>query len=133
MVSAAKTKFIECCIAYHLGQMKKQFENGELEEDTIENMDEMHFIINMDNGRTLGFKGDSEIKYTDVVSGGTGMTMVLHIIGSKDATIAPLFMIFKNKNSSYPIKEVPINTHGVSYRSAPKGFMKQKIFTAWLK
>ena len=133
MVSAAKKEFIERCVAYHLGQMKKQFESGELEEDTIENMDETHFIINMDNGKTLGFKGDNTIKYSDVVSGGTGMTMVVRIVGGKNATITAPFMIFKNENSSYPIKGVSINTHGVSYRSSPKGFMTRKIFTAWLK
>ena len=30
----------------------------------------MHFVMNMDNGKTLGFCGDQVVKYADVVSGG---------------------------------------------------------------
>ena len=43
----------------------------------IENVDETHFIINMDNGKSLGFRGDDTIKYADVVSGGVRITMVV--------------------------------------------------------
>lgn len=35
--------------AGHLGQLKLGFENSELNEDTIENADETHFVLNMDN------------------------------------------------------------------------------------
>ena len=44
------------------------FENGILDENYIGNMDETHFVFNMDNGTTLGFTGD-KIKYADVSSG----------------------------------------------------------------
>jgi hypothetical protein len=36
-----------------------------------ENADETHFVVNMDNGRTQGMIGDGDVKYADVVSGGT--------------------------------------------------------------
>ena len=61
----------------------------------MENFDETHFVINMDNGRTLGFKGDTDVKYADVTSGGEAMTMVvrLNVRGIENP-----FMIFKNKD-----------------------------------
>jgi hypothetical protein len=43
---------------------------GEYNENYIENVDEMHFVMNTDNGKTLGFRGDQVVKYVDVVSGG---------------------------------------------------------------
>ena len=45
----------------------------------MDNLDETHFVINMDNGRTLGFRGDSTIRYVEVVSGGDSMAMVVRI------------------------------------------------------
>jgi hypothetical protein len=46
-----------------------------LDENSIENTNEIHFIINCDNGKTFGFKGDEHIKYIDLVSGEIGMIM----------------------------------------------------------
>ena len=61
-VSPAKTEYINRSIARHLGVVKRGFENGELFEDTIENADETHFVVSLDNGRTLGFRGDTTVK-----------------------------------------------------------------------
>ena len=49
----------------------------------MENIDETHFVVNMDNSRTLGFCGDTTIKYAEVVSGGDSMTMVIRISGGR--------------------------------------------------
>ncbi len=85
-MSPSKTKHIEKSVPYHLGQVKRDFETGVL-EDIIENNDETHFVINMDNGRALGFAGDDNVKYADVVSGGEGITMILRLTGGKRAQI----------------------------------------------
>ena len=77
MVSAAKQDHIEKTVAYHLGELRRGFESGDLNEDLLCNMDETHFVNNCDNGHTLGFCGDTEVKYADVVSGGIGMTMIV--------------------------------------------------------
>ncbi|RHY23144.1 hypothetical protein DYB25_007428 [Aphanomyces astaci] len=77
-LSPAKKEHIEKTVAYHLGELQRGFASGDLDEDLLCNMDETHFVINEDNGRTLGFRGDSEVKYADVVSGGVGMTMMDH-------------------------------------------------------
>jgi hypothetical protein len=94
----------------------------------IENIDETHFVVNVDNGRTLGFRGDTTIKYADVVSSGDSMTMVVRISGGRRSLIeAPMF-IFTNGNSTYPIRELDDNIPGVSYRTRPKGWMDQVLF-----
>ncbi|RLN44471.1 hypothetical protein BBJ28_00018722, partial [Nothophytophthora sp. Chile5] len=78
-VSDEKQAQIEQEVACHLGELKWGFESGTLDENTMENIDETHFVIDFDNGKTLGFSGEKKIKYADVVSGGEGMTMVVRI------------------------------------------------------
>jgi hypothetical protein len=94
-------------------------------------MDETHFVINVDNGRTLGVRGDDDVKYADVVSGGEGMTMMVRITGGPSALIQAPMMIFTNKSRSYPIMQVPDNVPGVSYRSGPKGWNDKTVFPQW--
>ena len=77
LVSLAKQTYIQQTIAFHMGELQRGFIQGDLYDDLVENVDETHFIVNMDNGRTLGFRGDDDVKYADVVSGGLGMTMVV--------------------------------------------------------
>ena len=60
-------------------------------------MDETHFVINMNNERTLRFRGDQAVKYADVVSGGEAMTMVVRITGGRRVTIKPPTIIFTNQ------------------------------------
>ena len=61
----------------------------------------------MDNGRTHGFSGQEEVKYSDVVSGGEGTTIVIRISGGRAAKVEVTFMVPKNANRSYPICGVP--------------------------
>ena len=114
---------IERSIAFHLGELKRGFESGQLHEDECENADETHFVFNMDNGKTLAFIGDKEVKYADVVSGGEPITMMVRITGGKNSMICPPMLIFKNQNRSYPIRGVADNVPGVCYRSSPRGWM----------
>eukprot|EP00171_Calliarthron_tuberculosum_P003520 IDg3520t1 len=57
--------------------------SGQIDENDLGNADETHFLFNVDNGRTLGFAGQSEVKYADVVSGGEGMTMLVRLSGEE--------------------------------------------------
>ena len=120
-------------VAIHLGLLKRSFDSGLLLEDDVFNMDETHFVINMDNGQTLGFIGDEDVKYADVVSGGVGMTMVVMIRGGKWGKVEVPMLIFMNENRSYPIQGVPDNIPGVCYRSGPKGWMDKTVFPMWLR
>ncbi|KAI9922222.1 hypothetical protein PsorP6_000227 [Peronosclerospora sorghi] len=83
-------------------------------------MDETHFVINFGNGRTLVFRGDSDVKYADVVSGG-GMTMMVNLTGGPNSQIATPMLIFQNAKRSYPIQGLPDDVPGVTYRAGPKG------------
>ncbi|KAL2642890.1 hypothetical protein R1flu_010477 [Riccia fluitans] len=80
--SPEREQHMEMTVAHHLGKLFREFTDGQLDEDMVENVDETHFIINMDNGRTLGFQGDQEVQYADVVSGVQGMIMIVRMFGS---------------------------------------------------
>jgi hypothetical protein len=109
LCSPEKENYIEMTVAYHIGELQRQFETCMLDEQLLRNADETHFVINMDNGRTLGFRGDDTIKYADVVSGGENMTTMVNLSGGTASRIFPSMMIFQNANWSYPIKGIPNN------------------------
>ncbi|KAL3678629.1 hypothetical protein R1sor_021585 [Riccia sorocarpa] len=130
-VSPAKTEFIERHVAYHMGELKRGFLGGILDENLMENIDETHFMINMDNGKTVGFRGDQEVRYADVVSDGVGMTMVVQLTGGPNAKIGVPFMIFSNKDETYPIRGIPDNRIDVCYRTTRKSFMTSKCLAEY--
>lgn len=132
-LSQAKLQHIEKEVAFHLGELQRGFADGSLDENAIENIDETHFVVDFDNGKTLGFCGDETVKYADVVSGGEGMTMVVRLSGGPSARIHPPMMIFMNSAGNYPIHGVPDKIPGVCYRSSKKGWMTQKLFREYLK
>ena len=132
LVSLAKQTYIQQMIAFHMDELQRGFIQGDLHDDLVENVDETHFIVNMDNGRMLGFRGDDVVKYTDVVSDGLGMTMVVRVSGSSNGIIHSPFMIFQNDKCSYPICGCLDNVPGVSYRTAKKGFIIGIIWIEWL-
>ena len=52
---------IEMGIAYHLGVLQRGFQSREFDENVMENLDETYFVVNLDNGHTLGFWGDISV------------------------------------------------------------------------
>lgn len=85
MVSSGKLEEIEKKVPYHLGCVKRALDSGELNENFVENADETHFIVNLDNDRTLEVMGDNNVKYADVVSGRDPMTMIVRITSGPNA------------------------------------------------
>lgn len=118
-------------VAYFLGNTAREFMAGTLLEENVENADETHFLINVDDKKTLGFRGDDEVKYADVTSGGEGMTMLVRISGGALSMVEAPFMIFKNLDRSYPIRGLPDDVPGVSYRSGPKGWIDNTVMQQW--
>lgn len=51
----------------------------------------------------LGFYGESDVKFADLVSGCEGFTMLLRLTVGRDARITAPFMDFKFKDRNYPI------------------------------
>jgi DDE superfamily endonuclease len=133
LCSPEKKKYIEMTVSYHIGKLQRHFEAGKLDEQLLRNADETHSVINMDNGRTLGFRGEEFIKYADIVYGGESMTMMVNLSGGPASRILPPMMIFQNANCSYPSKGVPDNIPGVSYRTGKKGWNKTALFPEWFK
>ena len=126
MFSAAKQDHIEKTVAYHMGELRCSFESGNLNEELLCNMDETHFVINCDNGRTFGFRGDTEVKYADVGSGGIGITMTVYIAGGSRAQIGAPMTIFQIVSQSYPIDGLSDDVPDPSYRYGPKGWNNKK-------
>jgi hypothetical protein len=92
-----------------MGVLKRGFESGEFVDGCMENMDETHFIMDMENGKTLAFSGDKDIEYADVVSASTGMTMMVKVTSNRIGT--PM-MVFINDD---PIRGVPDKTEGLYF------------------
>ena len=121
MCSPKKGTQIEMHTAYHLKVLHHGFQNGSFDENLIENLDETHFTMNMDNGKALGFRGDTSVKYADVIVGGEAMTMVVRISGGRGSSLEAPMIIFTNGNSNYPIGGLEDSVPRVSYRTNPKG------------
>ena len=125
--SLEKETQIEMHTAYHLRILNRGFQNGIFHENLMENLDETHFTVNMDNGKALGFWNDTSVKYADVV-GREAMTMVVRISGGRGSNLEAPMIIFTNGNSNYPIRGIEDSILRVSYCISPKGCMDQSIF-----
>ena len=112
---------IEMHTAFHLGVLHRDFSKGTFDENLMENIDKTHFVVNMNNGRTLGFRGDITVSYTEMVSGGDSMIMVIRISGGRRSIFEVSMLIFTNSNGNYLIHGLDDNILGVYYRTGPKG------------
>lgn len=130
--SAEKIELIEREVAFHLGELYRGFSQKVLDEDCLFNADETHFSVNLDDGHTLAMKGDKNVKYSDVVSGDMGMTMMVMLGGGSKPRFEIPMIIFQNYRCSYPIQGIADNVPGVCYRSGPKGWMDTRVFEEWL-
>ena len=129
--SPEKETQIEMRTTYHLGILHRGFYDGFFDKNLMENLNETHFTVNMDNGRALGFQGDTSIKYADVVAGREAMTMVVRISRGRGTSLEAPMIIFMNGNSNYPIRGLEDSVPRVSYNTGPKGWMDQSIFSQY--
>lgn len=132
MTSPAKQLEIDISVVQHLAILKHEFDCGVLDENLCYNMDETAFHINMDDSKTLDWRGVVDCKYHDVTSGGQNFTLMVHISGGRRGTLEPGFVIFQNASSNYPIRGCPDNVPGVSYRTGPKRWMDARVFLEML-
>lgn len=66
-------------IPFHLDISYRVLQMVHLIKNLIENMDETDFVVNMDNRRTLWYKGHNAVSYVEVESREYSMTMVIRI------------------------------------------------------
>lgn len=124
----AATKQLHREVSYHLGCMKRAFEEG-LDESDVENYDETNIQMDMVSKSVLDFVGTKRVRYGELSNGRQSFTVCMRISGGPNGKIETPFVIFQNNLSSYPILGVPDNIDGVKYRSNPKGYMNQQLFT----
>ena len=99
----------------------------------MENMDETHFLYDLDDYYSITRRGPKSVDYTAVVSGGTGMTLVLRLSGGLNSKLEAPFFIFKNENANYPIAGSLENVPGVCYRTQRSGWMDRSTFPKYLR
>lgn len=59
IVNVNNQLYIKKAVAYYLRQLTRAFLNGSRDGNCVEKADETHCVFNMDNGKKLGFVGDS--------------------------------------------------------------------------
>lgn len=82
--------FVEKEVEFQLGNMSRLFENGDVKECDVGSSDETNFIINVENSETLQFRGEDEVKFEDVVSGGEIISVIVSFTCGCDAHISPV-------------------------------------------
>ena len=125
-LSSEKETSIQKYVTFHLGLLKRKFNSNGLNENYVFNSDKKHFVIYMENGQTLRFTGDKDIKYAYVASSGEVMTMVMLISGGVNYQIEKPFMILKNTEHSYLVCGINDTSSGVIYRTQLKVFIDKK-------
>ena len=53
---------IEQGVSVFLVKLKRQFDSGLMNKEAVQNMDETHSVVNMENGKILGLVGNDELK-----------------------------------------------------------------------
>lgn len=120
-------------MGYNFGIISRLLTNEDMEEDLTDNIDEIHFVVNLENGKTLGFASPEDVKYAEITSGGHGITILVRITGGKIASIRPPFLIFQIQERNYPIRNILDNVRDVSYRTQTKRLDGQGFFLEWIK
>lgn len=110
----------------HLVTLCSLFQNGMNDAD-VNNAGKTHLIINADNGCTLGFAGQTEVRYANVISGEEWFKMMVPLSGEENGRIETNFNVFSNKDRNGPIV-VP----NVANWSGPKHWIHTLIMSPCL-
>lgn len=84
---------------YNFGLLTHDFDAVVLEEEKVENMDETHFVVNIDSGRTLASKNRLGEIY-DIVSGKKRMRFGLALSGGFCRIFLLLWFFFESKSGA---------------------------------
>ena len=131
--SEAFTERTEKNIAFFLGNISREFQSGALDENCVENVDEGHFLYDLDDRYCSAKRGSRDINYLGMVSGSEGVTVVLRVTGGSNSKLASPFFIFRNRLESYSMNGSLDNDPSVSYRTQKNGWMDSTRFVQWLR
>ena len=76
----------EMLISYRLEKLKREFDNGILNENYVQNLDDHYAIAR---------RGSKFVDYTAFVPGGTGMIWVLRLSGGPNSKLEAPFLFSK--------------------------------------
>lgn len=88
-------------------------------------------MVDTNERRTLVMRGDSDVKFADVVSSDHRIAMIFMLDGCPNDRICVSFMIFQNVACYYPIWGITDAVPGVCHRKVPKGWMDWCVFREW--
>lgn len=88
-------------------------------------------LIFVNNERTLGFLGEKEVRYAEVVNGGESFTMVVKLSELREALITKPFLVFKNAQRHYAIMGAPDTVPVASYRTFPTCSIDRTLLSQW--
>lgn len=80
----------------------------------------------------LGFIGDYDEKYADLLSVVEPITMMVRLTGGFNASIMTPVLIFKKLSRSYPISGLEDSVPGVPYRTSTHAWMDPTVWREWL-
>lgn len=120
-LTPAKQEIIHLNIAFNLGQIALEFQSGRLQERDVFNAEETLLDVHLKTNRVLDKKGDHDGKYEEVFSGDEEMKMMVLLRGGGDGGMGASMMIFKNQNSSYPIRGFEEKSRGCVIDPVRKG------------
>ena len=103
----------------HIGCLQRLFESKLQDENSVENIDETHFIFNMDNGKITAIL-EAKVNYSDMVSVCDGFTVFLKLRGGAYVKLMQAFLIFKNRDRNYPMTNLSDSIETVPYRTLPR-------------
>lgn len=120
IISSEGQELIKRRVTFFFGRIAKELQSGRLNDEDLEDTDETHFIINFDDGKTFGFRGDVDVKYANATTDGECMTMMVRISGGEKSCIENPFLLFKNKDRNYPVRGVPDSVPDFCYGTGSK-------------
>lgn len=78
----------------------------------------------------LAVRGETNIKYAEVVSGYDGVDMMV-ILGGRCMESITSMILFRNAARFYAIRKFLDDIYRIWYRSGLKGFMNRALFAEW--
>lgn len=110
-------------VAFHLGQLARDFSWRRLCEYDQQNYDEMRAVIHLYVNNLFSYRAQKDIKYADVVNGGDGMKFLVASSGGPNVRMQPSFMIFINEKRSYLIQSVEGSIFEIRNQKSCKSWM----------
>lgn len=130
--TTTRCDLLERHVAFHLGTLKRAFENGTFSDEFVESASEMRFSLNLPSGRSIGLESN-ELHDDDVGEIGEEISVITRIISGQHARVEVPLVIFADPDRSYPLKDFADTLPGACYRTSPAAAFDGQVFLQWLR